>query len=255
MSDFVFASQSTRRPLIVSVEGNIGAGKSTWLEHMRTHLSVWNSCTPELDRPLDIVFMQEPVDVWQTVTDETGEDILTKYYADPKKYAFAFQILAYSTRLAMFKKTIRENPNCDIIVCERSLEADREIFAKMLRDDHTIEPIMYTIYDQLYMDTSEDYRVDAILYLCVDPLVCYDRIQMRNRKGESDISITYLMQCHQYHETWLTTHGAPTTRVKILNDEEAASLTTVGQWLAALLTYEEEGSHEGRLPIASQVSV
>jgi deoxycitidine kinase/deoxyguanosine kinase len=223
---------------MVSIEGNIGAGKSTFLEHMRTHLTVWNTCTPELDRPLDIVFVQEPVDVWQSVTDKNGEDILTKYYADPHKYAFAFQMLAYSTRLSILKKTIRENPNCDIIVCERSLEADRNIFAKMLRDDNSIEDVMYQIYDRLYLDTSEECHVDAILYLCVDPLVCYERIQMRNRKGESEISVDYLMHSHRYHEDWLTngTDLSAHTCVRVLNEEDANSLSAVGQWMASLLT-------------------
>jgi deoxyadenosine/deoxycytidine kinase len=216
-----FASTSTltapaRLPLIVSIEGNIGAGKSTFLEKLRENLG-------EGDSNLEVVFMQEPVDVWQTITDKSGEDILTKYYADPAKYAFSFQIMAYSTRLAMFKKAVREHPNCDVILCERSLEADRNIFAKMLRDEGNIEDIMYQIYDRLYADTAQDYLADGIVYMATPPMVCYDRIQQRNRKGESEIAMPYLMNCHAYHTAWLSnqTDLEEKTEVLPLNPDDA----------------------------------
>jgi deoxyadenosine/deoxycytidine kinase len=181
-----------KRPLIVSIEGNIGAGKSTILEALRYK-----------NDNLNVVFMQEPVSVWETVVDESGKTILMKYYENPDKYAFPFQIMAYTTRLSALKNCIENNPDCDVIVCERSLEADKNIFAKMLHDDGTIERMNYQIYNMLYNDTSKNYAVDAIVYLRADPVKCLNRIHKRSRNGESSISVEYLSSCHRYYDTWL----------------------------------------------------
>ena len=56
-------------PTIISIEGNIGSGKSTLL----TKLQAVYSADPS------ICFLQEPVDVWDTIKDEAGVSILQKY--------------------------------------------------------------------------------------------------------------------------------------------------------------------------------
>jgi deoxyadenosine/deoxycytidine kinase len=38
------------------------------------------------------------------------------------------------------------------------------------------------------------------VYLKTDFNICYERINKRNREGESNISIEYLEKCHEYHE-------------------------------------------------------
>jgi deoxyadenosine/deoxycytidine kinase len=67
---------------LISVEGNIGAGKSTLLESLKTKF-------PEL------IFVDEPVEEWSTITDSNGVSILEKYYADQTRYAFSFQVSPY----------------------------------------------------------------------------------------------------------------------------------------------------------------
>ena len=143
---------------LISLEGNIGAGKSTLLEHLEKHFA-----TNE-----EYVFLREPVHLWEHIRDKNGNTMLSKFYSDPVKYAFSFQIMAYTTRLHELKRIVRENPKCKVIICERSLEADKHIFAKMLHDDGLIESVNYQIY---------------------------------NRKGET-IELDYLKKCHDYHESW-----------------------------------------------------
>lgn len=187
-------STQRRRPYIISIEGNIGAGKSTLLHNMKQQWehAGWN-----------VVFMQEPVDIWNTVQDEQGKTVLEKYYNDPSKYSFSFQIMAYSTRLAMLQNTIRDHPECDVIICERSLEADRNIFASMLFADGLMEHVNHQIYELLYANTAKQYAVDGIVYLDATPDTCLERIHVRNRDGESNISIDYLSQCCNYYNKWL----------------------------------------------------
>ncbi len=180
-------------PKIISIEGNIGAGKTTILKNLESYYS---------DNP-NVVFLREPVDIWETITDKDGENILAKFYANPSKYSFSFQVMAFVTRLSMLRKVIDTNPNCELIICERSLEADRHIFAKMLYHDGLIDEINYKIYLHFYNEYHNDFVLDGIIYIQTDPTICDERIKMRSRNGESGIQLDYLKKCRQYHEDWL----------------------------------------------------
>lgn len=184
------------RPIILAIEGNIGAGKTTLFDHLKTNI--------ERTHPTNkIVFMREPVDIWQSICDATGDSILAKFYRDADKYAFPFQIMAFTTRLALLRKTIDENPDCHMIVCERSLEADKNIFAKMLFMEGRIEDVNYQIYHHLYNSSAMEYKVDAIIYVDADPDVCHNRVHTRNRDGEAGIQLDYLKRCRNYYHDWL----------------------------------------------------
>lgn len=182
-------------PKIVSIEGNIGAGKSTLLEHIRRKAN---------EHSTNIVFMQEPVDLWETIKDSaSGETILSKFYKDPATYSFPFQVMAYTSRLAAFQRIVAEHPDCQVIVCERSLEADRNIFAKMLSDDGMIDEVMYRVYMMLYDNTSHSFPIDTVVYLDADAEICLGRVGKRAREGESKISVEYLQKCQQYYDNWM----------------------------------------------------
>ena len=87
MTTFVSSQMSTSptSPVIISIEGNIGSGKSTLLEQLRT----------KYKNNKQIVFINEPVDEWDTIKDEDGQTILSKFYKNQSKYAFSFQMMAY----------------------------------------------------------------------------------------------------------------------------------------------------------------
>ena len=177
-----------KTPVIISIEGNIGAGKSSFLRLLQ-----------EKYKSQDILFIQEPVDIWETVKDN-DKNILQMYYQDPVKYAFAFQILAFTTRLQLLKDAI--NTNCKVILMERSLDADHHIFAKMLADDRTLEPIEFQIYEKM-VNSEKDYFVDKIIWLNTSVEECMKRIQKRGRVGEETISEDYLRKCDLYHRKWI----------------------------------------------------
>ena len=131
---------------IYSVEGNIGSGKSTLVRHLKDNLKQIYYENPfskgDMGSTQDIIkkniiYLLEPVDEWMKITDNDGEPILTKFYKNQEKYAFSFQMMAYISRIASLRKTIRENPD-SIIICERSVYTDFNVFAKMLYDDGKI---------------------------------------------------------------------------------------------------------------------
>ena len=203
----------SNRPAIISVEGNIGAGKTTLLEKIEAKLKESGKT--------HIVVLREPVDIWSQIRDpHTNETILQKFYQDVPKYAFPFQVMAFNTRLMELKRIIRENPECNVILCERSLSADGNIFAKMLHDDGAIDPICYNIYKQMYESAICEFPLDKIIYLNPGPEICRERITMRGREGEESISIDYLKRCHDYHEKWMENSNIPVVPLDTNNLEE-----------------------------------
>lgn len=182
--------------ILVSIEGNIGGGKSTLLSKLEEIFGTSNI----INKP--VIFLQEPVKQWATIKDENDVTILEKFYADQKTYSFSFQMMAYISRLALLKEAYEQNENA-IIITERSLYTDRFVFAKMLFDSGNIEFINYQIYLKWFDTFVIDYPVDFVIYVKADPEICHSRITERSRKGEDNIPLDYLKSCHDYHEQML----------------------------------------------------
>lgn len=181
-----------------SIEGNIGSGKSTLLSLLKNSKK-FNSIQQQLNRP--IVFIPEPVDEWLTIKDpNTNETIIEKFYANQDKYAFSFQMMAYITRLSIIRKTMRENPNA-VLISERCLDTDRNIFAQMLYDNGKISDIEFQIYTRWFEEFKSNITQSHI-YVTTPPELCHSRIQKRNRIGE-EIPIEYIIECDRYHRKWL----------------------------------------------------
>ena len=66
--------EKTKRPFTVIVEGNIGSGKSTFLEHFNTKTIV------------DV--LTEPVEEWRNLC---GHNILQLMYENPSRWSHLFQ--------------------------------------------------------------------------------------------------------------------------------------------------------------------
>jgi deoxyadenosine/deoxycytidine kinase len=191
---------------IISIDGNIGSGKSTLLNILKTQL-VENE---------NVIFLREPVDIWESIVDENGTNIIEKFYEDQSKYAFSFQLIAYISRLALLKEAVEKNPD-KIIITERSLFTDKYVFAKMLYDSEKIEHINYKIYLQFFDTFVKDYGVDKILYIKADPEKCSERILKRGRSGEQNIPLEYLRECDTYHNEMID-HADLKNAIKIVID-------------------------------------
>ena len=178
---------------IFSIEGNIGSGKSTLVKELK------KSVPNILDKK--VVYVQEPVDEWSKIKDKKGETILEKFYANQHKYAFSFQMMAYISRLALLRNIVRSNPNA-IIITERSVFTDREVFAKMLYDEGKIEEVNYQIYLKWFDEFIEEIPITGLIYVNTTPQKSKERVNIRARTGET-IPLSYLQRCHDYHETWI----------------------------------------------------
>lgn len=228
---------------IVSIEGNIGSGKSTLLENLRKHYS----------NNTHIIFLREPVEDWEKIKDANGNTMLKKFYADQAKYSFAFQMMAYISRLKILRDTVNKIVserwedmivNYDaqknyfelpqfVIITERSLYTDKQVFAKMLYDQGKIEDVCYQIYLTWFEEFAKDFPINYSVYLNTEPEKCYERIHKRARDGEEVIPLAYLKDCHNYHEEFLDENKGIQSNKLILdgNVDIYENEKTVEQWL------------------------
>jgi deoxyadenosine/deoxycytidine kinase len=180
--------------MIVSVEGNIGSGKSTLVHYLKN----------EFQNDDRFIFIQEPVDLWLQIKDKNDESILSKFYKDQEKYGFAFQIMSYTTKLHLIRRELKKyKEQGKIIITERCVRTDKEIFAKMLHDDNKIDDIMYCIYHLMFEEFVDEADTHRYIYVKTDPSICHQRVQKRKRDGEKSISHEYLERCDKYHDEWM----------------------------------------------------
>jgi len=173
---------------IFIVEGNIGAGKSTFLRLIKERL------------PVQVVF--EPLARWQKVG-ENG-NLLEKFYQDTKRWGYTFQTYAFITRIMEQQQKAFEN-QYGTQVLERSVFSDRYCFAKNCYEMGTISKLEWDLYTQWFEWLVDNYsqKPDGFIYLRTAPQVCYERLQKRARSEESIVSFDYLNLLHAKHEEWL----------------------------------------------------
>ena len=241
---------------IVSIEGNIGSGKSTLLENLRNH---YNGNT-------HVIFLREPVDDWEKIKDAEGNTMLKKFYSDQDKYSFAFQMMAYISRLKILRDTIKEikEKQMDIIhnslekaisgniskpqllqyiiITERSLYTDKYVFAKMLYDQGKIEDVCYQIYLNWFDEFAKEFPINHSVYVNTEPEKCYERIHIRARDGEEVIPLNYLKDCHKYHEEFLDNEKGIKTNKLVLNGNVNIyeNEKIVEEWLESIDTFIRE---------------
>jgi deoxyguanosine kinase len=229
---------------IVSIEGNIGSGKSTLLETLKTIFK----------ENYNVLFLREPVDEWEKIKDKDGNTMLQKFYANQMEYSFAFQMMAYISRLTILRETVRdimnkvslnqdknENDKNEkyIIITERSLYTDKFVFAKMLYDQGKIEDVMYQIYLNWFDEFAKDFPVNDVIYVNTDPTKCYERIHKRARVGEEVIPLAYLTACHDYHNAFLDESTGIKATQLVLNGnlDIFQNSQVVDDWIASIKNF------------------
>ena len=173
---------------IISVEGNIGVGKSTLINNVKKHYEGNDK----------IVFYLEDLTLWNLIKDSDGNSIFELYYKNQKDYSFPFEITTLVSRL----KQIKNTPNDKlVIVTERCIYTDRDVFAKMLYEQGNISELNYSIYNLLF-DTINTCKNIIYFYINIEPDIAYSRTIKRNREGEL-VDLNFLKICHDYHNKWL----------------------------------------------------
>ena len=171
------------------VEGNIGAGKSTFLKIINDYLYVQ--------------VVPEPHEKWQNVGG-SSENILEKFYSDTSRWAYAFQTYAFVTRVVAQAEHAARNPYA-VQVLERSVYSDRYCFAKNCFELGSMTALEWQLYKEWFSWLVETYTVApaGFIYLRTDPSIAYERLLKRSRAEEASVPFSYIERVHQKHEEWL----------------------------------------------------
>lgn len=202
-------------PIIISIDGNIGAGKTTFLQKIKETYP-------------DFHYIDEPVEVWTQFVNEEGQSLLEVFYKDKTRWSYTFQNCAFMTRAMAITKAIQNwHKECkidaskmknNVFITERSVDTDFNVFAKMLHEDKSINKMEWDIYRQWYRYLSPDCKLAGIVYITCGVDKCKTRICTRNRTGEDNIPVPYLEQLHNYHETWINNTSIPVVRLESQKD-------------------------------------
>jgi deoxyadenosine/deoxycytidine kinase len=200
----------SKNPIIISIDGNIGAGKSTFLNQLKKQYPKWN-------------FIDEPVDVWSKFINEEGESLLEVFYKDRKRWSYTFQNCAFMTRVRVLTNKIKEwrikcqedpsNFENNIFITERSVATDYNVFAKMLYEDGSIDKLEWDMYKDWYDFLYVDCKISGVIYITCPPEKCFKRINIRHRPGEEAIPLEYLTKLHNSHENWINGIDSPVIKV------------------------------------------
>ena len=181
----------------ISIEGLIGAGKTTLCEILKENAHV---------------VAVEPVREWKVKHRSEEYDVLEHFYQDPKKYACMFQTLALRSR-------VEQGRNITHGFVERCVHSDK-VFGGIQHELGNMNDIEYATYlyqyEQAVCDTIP---VDAHIYIDASVKTCMQRIEKRKRTGEDKIESQYLDLLKKHHDLWLN-NGTEQSNVLVLDGEK-----------------------------------
>lgn len=177
-------SKPHKKPFTVIIEGNVGSGKTTFLDYFKKYE---NLC-----------ILSEPVELWRNCA---GHNLFAHLYNDPYKWSFPFQSYVQLTMLQHHMLPT----NLPIKLLERSIFSARYCFVERLAKKGIISsPSLSVLHEWFKHITNKfDVSVDLIIYLRTTPEVVYERVLARNRPEERSMSLQYLQEVHEMHENWL----------------------------------------------------
>ncbi|EOY17251.1 P-loop containing nucleoside triphosphate hydrolases superfamily protein isoform 1 [Theobroma cacao] len=185
---------AAKKRLTFCVEGNISVGKTTFLQRIANE-------TLELRDLVEIV--PEPIDKWQNV----GPDhfnILDAFYAEPERYAYTFQNYVFVTRVMQERES--SGGIKPLRLMERSVFSDRMVFVRAVHEANWMNEMEISIYDSWFdpvVSCLPGLIPDGFIYLRASPDTCHKRMMLRKRAEEGGVSLDYLRDLHEKHESWL----------------------------------------------------
>lgn len=172
------------RGKFIGIEANIGAGK-TEASHMLSRIRQSH------DGPTLVLF--EPLK-------GRFKELLGKFYQDPKRWGFTFQMHALQARFRQHRLASELAANGIDVVQDRTIYADG-CFGRTVWEDGNMTDNEWGIYADTFGCMKRSLRYpDIIVYLRTTPEVCYERMKRRAREEEAGVPIDYLRRIHDKHE-------------------------------------------------------
>jgi deoxyadenosine/deoxycytidine kinase len=195
--------------MLIAIEGNIGTGKTTIIEYLKK--------TYQEDP--SVIFIEEPLEQWLNLKDTDGQNILGKFYGDPERWSYSFQMHAFITRA---KDILSKDTQTNTIIIERSIMTDRNVFTSLLKDSGKVSELEWQLYEEWFSWLTDHFKSitpNGYIYLKADPNISYQRMVNRTREEEQSVPLEYIKSVSDKHDKWLLeTESSPVETIEVNRD-------------------------------------
>lgn len=162
----------------IAVAGNMGAGKSTLVQFLAAQF--------------DATAFYEPVET---------NPYFERFFHDMHKWAFHSQVYFLAHKFKIHQAIQKQN---GLVVIDRSIYEDAEIFAKGLYNDGKMNEDDFRLYWDLYESMCETLRPpDLLIYLTCDIETLKERIHKRGRGAERNVPDAHLELLQNAYDNWV----------------------------------------------------
>ncbi len=205
----------------ITIEGNIGAGKTT-LAHL---------LSKELNARL--------------VLEEFADNpFLPKFYESPDQYAFPLELFFMAERYKQLKELIHTHDLFQSVTISDYLFTKCLLFAKV-----NLPPEEFKLYQKLF-DIIHQQLVhpDILIYLHAPVKKLQENIKKRKREYEQSIGDDYLFSIQETYTSYIKQHNLKTIFIDASNADFLGNKKHLAVVLDALNKDFEEGQHYFSLP-------
>ena len=174
----------------ITIEGNIGAGKTTLAHLLSRHYNARLVLEEFADNPF-----------------------LPKFYENPKLYAFPLELFFMAERYKQLKELIQQRDMFQSLTISDYLFTKCLLFAKVnLPDDefHLYQRLFEIIHQQLI-------QPDILIYLHAPVTKLQANIKKRNRSYEQNIADDYLFNIQETYTNYIKHHNIKTIFIDASN--------------------------------------
>ena len=205
----------------ITIEGNIGAGKTTLAHLLARHYNARLVLEQFADNPF-----------------------LSKFYENPQQYAFPLELFFMAERFKQLKEFIQQKDLFQNITISDYLFTKCLLFAKVtLPDDEfrLYQRLFEIIHQQLIMP-------DILIYLHAPVSKLQSNIKKRNRPYEQNIPDEYLFNIQETYTNYIKQHNVKTIFIDASNADFLGNEKHLKIITDALENDYEEGQHYFVLP-------
>jgi len=165
----------------IGIAGNMGVGKSTLVDFLSSTYDIHPFYEPQEDNPY-----------------------LADFYGDMKRWSFHSQLYFLSNKFRLHQE-LDQVPG--VVVLDRTIFEDAEIFATALHDMHHMDDRDWQTYRKFYESILDAIKPpDLMIYLRCSMRTLRKRIKLRGRKMEQDVPLSYLKRLDRLYEQWIATY-------------------------------------------------
>ena len=205
----------------IAIEGNIGAGKTTLSQLLSKHYNA------------------------KLVLEEFAENpFLTKFYENPKQYAFPLELFFLAERFKQQQEFIKKNDLFQELIVSDYIFTKCLLFAKvnLPEEEYRLYQKMSDVFSQQLVSP------DILIYLHAPVNKLQGNIKKRNRKFEQAIPDDYLFRIQETYTSYIKQHQIKTIYIDASNADFIYNEAHLKVITDALDKDLEQGQHYFTLP-------